>query len=315
MKTNEKVVLLGGGVVLAAFMLQVAIGGTGGHGGSSHGSSSGRIIPGNAPRPVSGWAAETLANAGNAGGSSTDTSGASDPGDTDTSIDAPDAPSAPIAVEGSGSAVGVAIWVRDLPDALPALALSEDKTQGCCPAGEFVDPTDRSLLVSDDGKVANVVVFLDPVQGDAVLTPPSEPIVLDQHKCRFEPHVMAIPVGTTVRYANSDSINHNVHTSSRKNPSINRSVAPGGHIDVVLDLAEPVTVKCDVHPWMDSFIYVADAYSAVSDLEGNLRFDDIPAGEYRVSWWHESEGKGKAGNIVITDGGEAAFEVEIKKGR
>ena len=50
----------------------------------------------------------------------------------------------------------------------------------------------------------------------------------------------------------------------------------------------PFYIKCDVHPWMRSWVLVSDhPYFAVTDKSGNFTIKDIPAGTYEVVCWQE----------------------------
>ena len=75
----------------------------------------------------------------------------------------------------------------------------------------MVDDTDRSLLIGKNDGIANVVVH-----GRGRRAPrskvPEKAIHLDQKGCRFEPHVIVVPVGATLEFLNSDKVSHNVHT-------------------------------------------------------------------------------------------------------
>src|SRR5579864_3044427 len=55
---------------------------------------------------------------------------------------------------------------------------------------------------------ADVVISLQ--APDLPLEPPAQPVEIDQRNYVFEPHVMAVVSGTTVRFLNSDAIAHSV---------------------------------------------------------------------------------------------------------
>ena len=49
-----------------------------------------------------------------------------------------------------------------------------------------------------------------------------------------------------------------------------------------------IYIKCDVHPWMKSYVSVFDhPYFAVTDENGNYKIDNIPPGTYNVIAWQE----------------------------
>lgn len=141
--------------------------------------------------------------------------------------------------------------------------------------------------------LADAVVSLTDIEAgkpwpDAAASPPT----LDQHECRFTPHVVLARVGDTVRVLNSDPFSHNVHTAGFDNRSVNRT-QPAGASPITLAFAAPekVRVKCDLHPWMSAWIVVADhPYHAVTGEAGRFTMPGVPPGTYTLEVWHEALG-------------------------
>jgi len=209
----------------------------------------------------------------------------------------------------TGAIAGRVKWEGDVPEPLPALTIEPDKSQGCT-HGEAMDKTDRTRLIDKSGGIANVVVSIE-VEGEE-LRAPEEPFVLDQRSCRFEPHVLVMPVGSKGQYLNSDEINHNVHTYSKKNDALNRNVAGGSKEIQTLERDEEFQVKCDIHPWMASWVIVTeDTRYAVTDAKGDFRLEGLPPGKYKVSYWHETLGKGKSEEVEVAAGGTASLDIEM----
>ena len=51
---------------------------------------------------------------------------------------------------------------------------------------------------------------------------------------------------------------------------------------------DPFYIKCDVHPWMKSWVLVQNhPFFAVTDENGNYNIDNIPPGTYEVIAWQE----------------------------
>lgn len=222
---------------------------------------------------------------------------------------APSSSSSSTATPVAGTVKGKVTFEGERPTIKP-LTISEEQAKGCCEPGMSVDSTNRELLISEKGGLANVVVMIE-VDGKEVEAM-ENPIELDQAKCRFEPHVLAFPAGTTVHYLNSDAISHNVHTYSTKNGSMNQTVSAGSSLEQVLEKSEVVKVTCDIHPWMLSYIYVTETnFYAVTDAEGNFEIAGLPPGEYKVEMWHEKLGKAKAEVVVKEDGSSEPLEVQM----
>ena len=213
--------------------------------------------------------------------------------------------------ETTGSIVGRVVWDGEKPKPLAPLAVGADAAKGChADESHSVDTTDRSLVISEKGGIANVVVTIK-VKG-AEAKPLEKATVIDQRGCRFEPHVAVVPVGSTVEFLNSDGVNHNVHTYPKKNKDMNKTVPGGSKEQMVATKAESFKVACDIHPWMSSHVFVTDSpYYALSDADGNFEIKGLPAGEYAISYWHEKLGKGKTEKVTVAAGGKATSEIKL----
>ncbi|MEM7309886.1 MAG: carboxypeptidase regulatory-like domain-containing protein [Planctomycetota bacterium] len=208
-----------------------------------------------------------------------------------------------------GSVAGKVMFEGDRPKALPDLAPKEEELKGCHHDGHAMDKSDRTLLIDDKGGVANVVVLIE-VKG-AEVKPRTEPIVMDQRSCRFEPHVQVARVGETVRFLNSDGTNHNIHTYAKKNKNINNNVAGGSNYDMTVEKEEMIKIGCDIHPWMGSYLVVTEAtHFAISKADGTFQIPDLPAGTYKAEYWHETLGKGKA-DVTVEEGKAASLEIKL----
>jgi plastocyanin len=209
----------------------------------------------------------------------------------------------------TGTVKGRIVFEGKLPEMKP-LEITSEQEKGCCPEGRSVDTVDRSLLVDSKGGIANVVVTIE-VDG-AKPKPLAEGVEIDQHECHFEPHVIVAPVGTKVVFLNSDKIAHNVHTYAGKNDSFNQTIAPGAKHEQELKKEDRIEIKCDIHPWMNSHLIVADTpYYAVTKPDGSFEIPGLPAGEYKIELWHERLGKGKGTAVVKDDGSSEPVELKL----
>jgi plastocyanin len=209
-----------------------------------------------------------------------------------------------------GSIAGKITWEGERPAPKPDIDIKEEASKGCKHGAEGMDKRDESLLIDANGGVANVVLTIEVAGAEKKI--PAEPIEFDQEGCRFHPHVAVVPVGATLRFANSDETNHNIHTYPKKNEPINKNVAAAGTLDQVLAKAEVIDIKCDIHPWMKGYVVVTDAtHWAVSGADGSFKITGLPPGEYELSWWHEELNKGKTAKVKVEAGKEATLNQTV----
>ena len=72
--------------------------------------------------------------------------------------------------------------------------------------------------------------------------------------------------------------------------------------EYTFDDAEIFKVKCDVHPWMASYVGVFEnAHFAVSSADGSFSLTGLPAGTYTVVAHHEMYGE-KEAQVTVADG-------------
>jgi len=114
----------------------------------------------------------------------------------------------------------------------------------------------QTLLLGEGQTLGNVFVYVKNGYEKKAYPPPAEAAVLDQKGCQYDPHVIGVMVGQTVRILNPDGTLHNVHSKSKINPEFNLAM-PKFRTETtkIFDKAEFMfPVKCDVHPWMGAWI-------------------------------------------------------------
>jgi plastocyanin len=149
----------------------------------------------------------------------------------------------------------------------------------------------ESLVVGRDGGIRNAVVTIADIARGEPLKPGSA-ITFDQKGCEYQPHVVAFPVGSTVKVLNSDGILHSVHTESTINPVVDMA-QPGFKKTISVTIAKPeaIRVTCDAHNWMEGWWYVvANPYYAVTDARGRFFIANVPPGTYTLQVWQEKLG-------------------------
>ena len=168
---------------------------------------------------------------------------------------------------------------------------------------------DEDLVVDSGGGIANAVVVVKGAKGD--MKPGT--VTFDQKGCRYEPHVLAFPAGSTVKIMNDDGILHNIHTYSTANPSFNAAQPKfKKEMDKVIDKPEAIKVTCDAHGWMHGWWVATDTpYFAVTDDKGNYTIKDVPPGDYTIEVWQEKLGTSDE-KASVKDGASANVNFTMK---
>ncbi len=159
------------------------------------------------------------------------------------------------------------------------------------------NPKDERWLVGPKGGLANVVVSLR--LGRDELVPDSEKgssnqtaLSLTNRDCRFEPRVLIMQTGQTLKLVNDDPTTHNVAATFGRNVSFNVVLAPESSRDFLLDQPErkPMPVSCNIHPYMRGYVFVSDhPYAAISEADGRFSIANLPAGDWQFQFWHEGK--------------------------
>jgi hypothetical protein len=182
------------------------------------------------------------------------------------------------------------------------------------------DVTTRHYVVSKEGGLANVFVYLKAGLPAKSYTPPSEVKMLDQKDCMYEPYVLGVMTDQKFKIKNSDPLMHNVHAMPK--------VAGNDEFNIGQPLKDMVTeksfpkrevlvkFKCDVHNWMFAYVGVMDhPYFAVTDKEGNFKLPaDLPAGTYTIEAFHLKAGTVTQEVTVTADDKKTVdLSLEVKK--
>ncbi|MGB9106015.1 MAG: plastocyanin/azurin family copper-binding protein, partial [Terriglobales bacterium] len=102
--------------------------------------------------------------------------------------------------------------------------------------------------------LAGFVAYVDDVAGP--FPTPDRVVLMDQKSLRFVPHVLAIQVGTTVEFANSDPLAHNVFSISSPKRFNLGLYGRGTSRRMKFDQPGVVQLLCNVHQEMSAFIVV-----------------------------------------------------------
>jgi len=134
---------------------------------------------------------------------------------------------------------------------------------------------------------------------------------LDQRGERFVPHIVAIGVGGTVDFPNSDPPFHNVFSLSDVRSFDLGRYATGKSKSVKFDKPGIVRVFCDIHAHMSAFIFVfAHPYFSVTDAQGRFRIDGVPPGTHTLVLWNETIDP-ETRQVTVGEGGEVEVNFAV----
>jgi plastocyanin len=150
-----------------------------------------------------------------------------------------------------------------------------------------------ALSASDD--LAGTTSAAGKVVGDAVIwldapnaprAAPAPPAVLEQRQLQFFPHVLAVQVGTKVKFPNNDRVFHNVFSYHDGKP-FDLGLYPVGTVrDVPFSQPGLSRIFCNIHPQMAAYVMVVDTpYFGVSDEGGRFAIHGVPQGTYPYHAW------------------------------
>ncbi len=176
--------------------------------------------------------------------------------------------------------------------------------------GEKAKPN-LSLVLGKEKGIGNAVVHLVGI-GTGERFAPASPS-LDQRGCDFVPYIQIVPAGVKVAVLNSDSVSHNVHGYDAEGTSLFNVGQPlkGQRVEQEIGAAGAVRLKCDVHPWMFAWMWVAEnPYAVLTGRDGHFILTDVPAGTYRLGVWHELFGVREV-PVTVPAGGTARVDLTL----
>jgi len=149
----------------------------------------------------------------------------------------------------------------------------------------------RILILEKDSKpsqdLGDAVVFLEGTATPATAAAPVTVEIAITDKV-YAPHVVVVPVGSTVRFPNHDPFNHNVFSLSEPNTFDLGLYGRGEAKSQTFANPGLVRVYCNVHPRMVAYVLVmANRLYAQPGQDGSFVIENVPPGRHRLHVWHE----------------------------
>jgi len=176
-------------------------------------------------------------------------------------------------------------------------------------------PLTVSGTVSGGGAAGpgGAVVTLRRVDGWTPKPAPLNKPLLQKEK-RFLPHVLAVPVGSSVNFRNEDALFHNVFSLSRAAKFDTGLRKAGEEAAIKFDKPGVVELLCNIHATMIGYLVVVDTpWYAVTDGSGAFQIKTVPPGEYEAAVWHENSSAPLKRKITVAEGSQLAFTLAADK--
>lgn len=163
----------------------------------------------------------------------------------------------------------------------PSYPITRD--QEICDPGSHKRVDLERLVIGPQGGVANTVVFIKEISKGKALANASATPLLNQKHCRYELHIVLVPVDANLHMKSSDATLHTIHmegaaTYNLPFPFPNQVIARN------FPSSGLVTLRCNGgHVWMNAELFVIPhPYYQVTDNNGRFQLSDVRPGEYEL---------------------------------
>ncbi|HLK69801.1 MAG TPA: hypothetical protein VKU19_40505 [Bryobacteraceae bacterium] len=160
---------------------------------------------------------------------------------------------------------------------------------GATVAGSIEITNSHDAAVRRNKDYSGVVLWLERVDRSTPMPAPlpkrAQMVQKDQH---FQPHVLAVPVGSTVEFPNRDPIYHSAFSTFSGQPFDTGLYKPGTSPREVFKAPGIVRVFCNIHPTMSAIIAVLPTpWYVLTGPTGKFTIPDVPPGEYHLRIFYE----------------------------
>ncbi len=148
-----------------------------------------------------------------------------------------------------------------------------------------------SGTVSGGGQIGpgGAVLWLRRLDGPTPHVTPAQNQIITQRDKTFLPHVLAVPLGTSVQFRNDDRIYHDIFSIAKPNEFDAGIRATGATYTKTFTHPGVVELLCNIHSAMSAYVLVVDSpLYAKAQASGNFVVHGVAPGRYELSAWHEA---------------------------
>ena len=211
----------------------------------------------------------------------------------------------------AGAPTRVTAATKKLEDAGAQPAVGTVEEEPAPPAKAKIGQLAGNLKIDGKAPSGLGVIMLTPAKGGGKKRV-AKTRIIEQRGKEFAPHVMAIPVGSTVSFPNFDQIYHNVFSLSKSKAFDLGMYKNGETREMKFDKPGIVRLGCNLHAAMSAYlIVVAAPHYVVVDKDGKFNFKALAPGKYKVQVWNEGAGDPMDAEVEIKEGAnEKDFELK-----
>jgi plastocyanin len=164
----------------------------------------------------------------------------------------------------------------------------------------------------DYDRLTDFVIYVD--EPKLASPNPTTSAITTQKNAVFDPHVLAVEVGTSVKWPNKDDIYHNVFSMSEPKPFDLGLYHQEREPVIKFENTGRVDVFCSIHSQMHCIILVLpNRFFAKVDANQKFTIKDVPAGTYKVRAWHERL-PASVKEVVVPEHGEVKVDFVLALG-
>lgn len=146
-------------------------------------------------------------------------------------------------------------------------------------------------IIDQNGKaVEEIVVTLTPTNrstADMTQVTQNQTKIM-QRDYMFEPRMAIVQKGQSVSFPNYDKTHHNVYSFS-ESKEFELPLYYGQSPEITFDKSGIIVLGCNIHDWMLAYLIVVDTpFYALTNKKGTATFQNVPDGEYTLSYWYKS---------------------------
>lgn len=179
------------------------------------------------------------------------------------------------------------------------------------PTGRVVG---KVTITDADGKpaTADVIVY---VVGFSEPAGAATPVSIAQKERKFVPDLVAVTVGDSVSFPNTDPFLHNVFSQSETRKFDLGSFKKGETKDKSFPTPGVVDVYCNIHPEMAATILVLpNRRHTRAAADGSYAIDGVPAGTWTVFAYARRAQKPASAKVTVVAGQDAPANLALVRG-